>query len=90
MGNYMGERVRTATQREENCWCVASSHPAFCNLDQKKKKKKSHCFALLLTEDGLLFRVVGVGTVVPGMALHPAVSDVFPERRGGQTPPGAL
>lgn len=40
MGNYMGERVRTATQREENCWCVASSHPAFCNLDQKKKKKE--------------------------------------------------
>ena len=33
----MGERVRTATPREENCWCVASSHPVFCNLDQKKK-----------------------------------------------------
>ena len=38
-GNYTGERARAATPREENCWCVASSRPAFCNLDQKKKKK---------------------------------------------------
>lgn len=68
MGNYMGERVQTATPRGENCWCVASSHPAFCNLDQKKN---SHRFALLLTEDGLLFRGAGVRTAVPGHGTSP-------------------
>lgn len=90
MGNYMGERVRTATQRKKTAVCCFFPSSILQPWSKKKKKKKSHCFALLLTEDGLLFRGAGVGTVVPGMALHPAVSDVFPERRGGQTPPGAL
>lgn len=35
MDNYVGERVWTATHREENCWCAASSDPAFYNPDQK-------------------------------------------------------
>ena len=35
MYNYVGERVWTATHREENGWCAASSDPAFYNPDQK-------------------------------------------------------
>ena len=88
-GNYTGERARAATPREENCWCVASSRPAFCNLDQKKKKKNStalHFYWQMACSSGE--RVSK--QLCQATALPPAVSGVFPKRRGGQTPLGAL
>ena len=88
MANYMGERVRTATLREENCWCVASSHPAFCNLDQKKKTPTALHFHWQKMACSSGERVSE--QLCQATALHPAVSGVFPEHRGGQTPLGAL
>ena len=70
MGGYKGGRAGQPHRGKNTAGGVLLHIPHFATLI-KKKKKKSHRFALLVTEDCLLSRGVGVRTIVPGHSTPP-------------------